>query len=65
MAVHSGVHGGLRRSLHPLPGRQPSWEWHYGLSSGQNIQLFLKEPAPQTAVMPVTLTPEMPFIYVI
>ena len=65
MVVHSGLHGGLRRSLHPLPGRKPSWEWQYGMGTGQRIQLSLKEPAPQTAVMPMTLTPETPFIYVI
>ena len=42
MVVQAGYNGGLRRSLHPLPGRKPSWEWHYGLGNAQNVELSLK-----------------------
>ena len=51
MLVRPGPGRSLRRLLHPLPRRQPTWEWQYSLADSGQVNLDLREPT----VVPTTL----------
>ena len=43
MVVSAGPGGALRRALHPLRQRRPTWAWRYALDARGAVRLHLEE----------------------
>ena len=71
MVVSAGPGGALRRALHPLRQRRPTWAWHYALDVCGAVRLHLEEqqrPRHGTcrpAAAAQAAAAEQPFSYVI
>ncbi|KAK9801940.1 hypothetical protein WJX73_008251 [Symbiochloris irregularis] len=65
MVVTSGPYGGLRRMLHPLVSRRPTWEWGYSMGPKGDIHAAVREAATVAVFQPPMAQEAEPFSYVI
>ena len=68
MVVSSAPGGGIRRSLYPLPGRRPSWQWRCLSGPEGVIQIKMEDPISPLPGVPLAIRPtetEVPFTYMI
>ena len=65
MEVTSHPQGGIRRTLHPLLNRRPTWEWAYTRGPRGDITASIKEQPNLTVFQPTVTQEAEPFSYVI
>ena len=65
MVVTSAPQGGIRRTLHPLLNRRPTWEWAYSKGPKGDILAVVQEQATVTVFQPSIAQEAEPFVYII
>ena len=58
MVVQPGPGRSLRRLLHPLLRKQPTWEWQYSMADSGLVQLALREQSILPTTLPFGLSPQ-------
>lgn len=65
MEVTASPQGGIRRTLHPLVNRRPTWEWQYTRGPKGDIVAAVREQTTVTVFQPALVQEAEPFSYVI